>query len=239
MQRDDELVIRIDQKGNIYVEDTEDGIKSYKRIEPVTFISCVRSSIKMPGVSSGVLPQGTFSFSAGEDGTKKVFMEFPSRRCDITYELLEYNQFQRIRKEDYQAHEMHIGFSFEESRRASGKKQSKLFIKRYPLIEMKWERADSYKYILEVWGLATKASACTFCPFHTNYFFNYLKENDYKSYKEVVALDKLIEEKQKDTKIRSKLFVSRSVKRIEELLPEDCNDAQYFNYNGKQIWNGF
>lgn len=93
MQRADELVIRIDQKGNIYVEDTEDGIKSYKRIEPVTFISCVKSSIKMPGVSSGVLPQGTFSFSAGEDGTKKVFMEFPSRRCDITYEKTEYKNF--------------------------------------------------------------------------------------------------------------------------------------------------
>ena len=93
MQRDDEIVIRIDTKGNIYVEDTEDGIKSYKRIEPVTFISCVKSSIRMPGVSSGVLPQGTFSFSTGEDGTKKVFMEFPSRRCDITYEKTEYKNF--------------------------------------------------------------------------------------------------------------------------------------------------
>ena len=185
-------------------------------------------------------------WSIGENGKKAKMWRHCTIDYKITtvekflkYELLEYTQFQRIRKEDYQAHEMHIGFSFEESRRASGKDQSKLFIKRYPLIEMKWERADSYKYILEVWGLATKASACTFCPFHTNYFFNYLKENDYKSYKEVVALDKLIEEKQKDTKIRSKLFVSRSVKRIEELLPEDCNDAQYFNYNGKQIWNGF
>ena len=93
MQHADELLIRIDSKGNIYVEDTEDGIKSYKRIQPDTLIHCVKNSIRMMGVSSGVLPQGTFSFSAGEDGTKKVFMEFPSRRCDITYEKTEYKNF--------------------------------------------------------------------------------------------------------------------------------------------------
>ena len=185
-------------------------------------------------------------WSIGENGKKAKMW----RHCTIDYKiatvekflkykLLGYKYLQRIKDEDFQAHEMHIGFSYEESRRVSGKEKSKLFIKQYPLIDMKWERADSYKYILEKWGLETKASACNFCPFHTNYFFNYLKEHDPESYKEVVALDRLIEEKQKDTKIRSKIFVSRSVKRIVDLLPEDCMDAQYFDYNGKKIWNGF
>ena len=60
---------------------------------------------------------------------------------------------------------MHIGFSYEERRRINPKELSKLYIKKYPLVDMKWERNDSYKYILEVWGLDTKASACCFCPF--------------------------------------------------------------------------
>ena len=47
MQHADELLIRIDSKGNIYVEDTEDGIKSYKRIQPDTFIHCVKNSISI------------------------------------------------------------------------------------------------------------------------------------------------------------------------------------------------
>ena len=137
------------------------------------------------------------------------------------------------------AHEMHIGFSAEESKRITGLNPSNLFVKKYPLVDMGWERADSYKYILEVWGLDTKASACCFCPFHMNYFFKHLKENAIDDYNKTVALDRLIGEKQEKTAIKSKIFISRSRKRIEELLPEECNDAQYFEYNGRQVWNGF
>ena len=91
----------------------------------------------------------------------------------LRYNLLGYRKYQRLKPEDFQAHEMHIGFSYEERRRINPKELSKLFIKKYPLVDMKWEKSDSYKYILEVWGLDTKASACCFCPFHKNYFLNF------------------------------------------------------------------
>ena len=134
---------------------------------------------------------------------------------------------------------MHIGFSYEERRRISDTVYSKLFIKKYPLVEMKWERKDSYRYILEIWGLDTKASACCFCPFHRNYFFQYIKRHAPEDYQKTVAFDRMIGERQKDTAIRSKIYISRSRKRIEDLLPEECNDAQTFPYRGRQIWNGF
>ena len=156
----------------------------------------------------------------------------------LKYNLLGYKKYQRLKKEDIQAHEMHIGFSYEERKRIS-QDYSNLFIKKYPLIDMKWERADSYKYILEVWGLETKASACNFCPFHKNYFFKHLKENSKEDYDRTVAFDRMIGEMQPHTAIKSKIFVSRSRKRIEDLLPEECNDAEYFDYNGKAVWNGF
>lgn len=156
----------------------------------------------------------------------------------LKYNLLGYKKYQRLKKEDIQAHEMHIGFSYEERKRMS-QDYSNLFIKKYPLIDMKWERADSYKYILEVWGLETKASACNFCPFHKNYFFKHLKENSKEDYDRTVAFDRMIGEMQPHTAIKSKIFVSRSRKRIEDLLPEECNDAEYFDYNGKAVWNGF
>lgn len=156
----------------------------------------------------------------------------------LKYNLLGYKKYQRLKKEDIQAHEMHIGFSYEERKRMS-QDYSNLFIKKYPLIDMKWERADSYKYILEVWGLETKASACNFCPFHKNYFFKHLKENSKEDYDRTVAFDRMIGEMQPHTAIKSKIFVSRSRKRIEDLIPEECNDAEYFDYNGKAVWNGF
>lgn len=37
----------------------------------------------------------------------------------------------------------------------------------------------------------------------------------------------------------SDLFISRSRKRLADLTPEDCCDAECFEYHGKQIWNGF
>ena len=156
----------------------------------------------------------------------------------LKYELLGYKKYQRLKQEDIMAHEMHIGFSFEERKRMS-KDYSKLFVKKYPLIDMEWERADSYKYILEVWGLDTKASACNFCPFHKNYFFMHLKDNSKDDYEKTVAFDRMIGDMQPNTAIRSKIYVSRSRKRIEDLLPEECNDAEYFDYNGKAVWNGF
>ena len=184
-------------------------------------------------------------WSIAPDGSKAKMR----RQCTIDYkivaihkfvkrQLLGYVPYQRMRKEDIGAHEMHIGFSAEESRRVFSS-QHPFFTNKFPLVEMGLARPDNYKYILEVWGLDTKASACCFCPFHRNYFFKYLKDNHPESYEELVALDNLLEEKQPQTKILSKLYVSRERKRIEDLTDAECNDAEHFLYRGKPVWNGF
>lgn len=184
-------------------------------------------------------------WSIGEDG-KKAKMR---RQCTIDkkivaiqkyvrYELLGYSFREYCRKEDKGTHEMHIGFSAEEQQRIFDS-YNVMFVNKFPLIEMGLERPDNYKYILEVWGLDTKASACSYCPFHRNYFFQHLKRNHPESYDAVVSLDNLIEERQPASFIRSKLYISRSRKRITELTPDDCNDAETFLYNGQPVWNGF
>lgn len=95
------------------------------------------------------------------------------------------------------------------------------------------------EYIKDVWGLETKASACTFCPFHKNYFFKYLKLHHPHEYKTLLEFDKLLEDGQPNTKIRSKLYISRSRKRIKDLTDEECNDKECFKYKDEIIWNGF
>jgi len=49
----------------------------------------------------------------------------------------------------------------------------------------------------------------------------------------------MLEEQQPNTKIRSELYISKSRKRIKDLLPEECNDKECFMYKQEQIWNGF
>jgi len=184
-------------------------------------------------------------WSIGEDG-KKAKMR---RHCTLDYkivaiqkfvrhELLGYRKYQRLREEDVGAHGMHIGFSTEEKQRIFDS-YNPMFTNKFPLVDMGMERPDAYKYNLETWALDTKASACGYCPFHRNYFFQHLKENHRDIYDSVVQLDRLIAEQQPNTKIRSELFISRARKRIEDLTPDDCNDAEYFDYRGQQIWNGF
>lgn len=171
------------------------------------------------------------------------------RNCTIDYKveviskfvrwtLLGYRKGQRLRSEDHKSHEMHMGFSFEEQRRCK-ENPNPMFVNRFPLVDMGWTRADSYAYIKDVWGLETKASACTFCPFHKNYFFQYLKEHEPREYARLIEVDHLLEEKNPKPPMDSDLFISRSRKRIEELTLEDCADAEYFMYRKQPVWNGF
>lgn len=156
----------------------------------------------------------------------------------VRWELLGYKKGQRLREEDKKAHEMHMGFSAEEARRCK-ENPNPMFVNKFPLVEMGLVRADNYAYIRDVWGLETKASACTFCPFHKNYFFKYLKENEPEQFSQVVGMDELLRDKNPKPPMDSDLFISRSRKRLMDLTDEDCNDAECFEYCGKQIWNGF
>lgn len=184
-------------------------------------------------------------WTLGDDGKKSKM----PRNCTIDFkvemiskhirwDVLGYKKKQRLKAHDKKAHEMHMGFSLEEKKRCS-ESPNPMFVNKFPLVDMEWTRAESYAYCLDVWGLDTKASACSFCPFHQNYFFKHLKENHPEEYAEVVKVDNLLRDKNPKPPMDSDLFISRSRKRLEDLTPEDCDDAKCFEYCGKQIWNGF
>ena len=93
MRLKDEVAIHIYENGEIVVEDITGGIKSYKQVTADTFVECVKSSIKMGKVASGLLPAGTFSFVSGNNGYQEICIEFPEQYCDIVYEKTEYKNF--------------------------------------------------------------------------------------------------------------------------------------------------
>lgn len=184
-------------------------------------------------------------WTLGDDGHKSKM----PRNCTIDYkveviskyvrwELLGYKKGQRLRPEDVKAHEMHMGFSAEESKRCK-ENPNRLFVNRFPLVDMGLTRADNYAYIRDVWGLETKASACCFCPFHKNYFYQHLREHEAATYEELLRVDDLLRDKNPKPPMDSDIFISRSRKRLADLTPEDCNDAECFQYHSQQIWNGF
>lgn len=80
-----EMVIRITENGEIAVEETINGVKSYKRIEPDGLINCISNSLMRGGVSSGLLPRGCLSYNQSDTGDKGITLLFPERRADISY----------------------------------------------------------------------------------------------------------------------------------------------------------
>lgn len=139
---------------------------------------------------------------------------------------------------DIHAHQMHMGIMFEERRRARPSKL-KLFVNRYPLVEMGWTRPMCYAYNREVLGIQTRASCCLFCPFHTNYFYQHIRTHEPSCYACARKIDELVESRQAKPPLKSKLFLSKSLKRLRDLTAEDCQDAQTFLYYDKTVWSGF
>lgn len=191
----------------------------------------------------------TIPFWSVDENGKKGKM---TRHCTIDYkivqmqnfvrwELLGYRKGQRTKPEDIQAHEMHIGFTAEEQQRIFDSKH-KLFVNKFPMVEMGLVRADNYAYVKETWGLETKGSACLFCPFHTNYFFWDCKHTCQRDYQTVLEFDNMLETGIPDSRIgvpNSKVYISRSRKRIKDLQKEECQDKETFDYKEQKIWNGF
>ena len=156
----------------------------------------------------------------------------------VRYELLRYKPRERTLPLDVHAHSLHMGIMWEERRRARESKQT-LFVNRYPLVEMGWTRAECYAYNKIVWGLATRASCCLFCPYHTNYFYQYIREHEPGCYACALQVDALVETHQARPPLKSKLFLSKSRKRLRDLTEEDCQDKQTFLYFQTPVWNGF
>ena len=77
-----------------------------------------------------------------------------------------------------------------------------------------------------------------------------MKDNHKEQYQSILDFDEMLEREQPNTKIRSKLYISKSRKRIKDLSNEDFKDKLHitivtgkneklFDYRNKKIWNGF
>lgn len=156
----------------------------------------------------------------------------------VRYKLLGYRPRQRTKWWDVHTHEMHMGIMAEERCRAKPSRQT-LFENKYPLVEMGWTRADCFRYNKETWGIETWASSCVFCPFHTRFFFHYLREHDSIGYAQALRVDELLERNQAVPPLTSSLFLTKTHKRLRELAEEECTAAQTFCCEEQPIWNGF
>jgi len=87
-----EMVIKINESGVVSVEETVDGIKRVKLIEPDGLIKCISQSLTH-GISTGLLPGGCLSYIQNDNGDRGISLMFPDSKADISYYETLYRDF--------------------------------------------------------------------------------------------------------------------------------------------------
>ena len=93
----------------------------------------------------------------------------------------------------------------------------------YPLVDLKMSRKDCLDWMEKNNYPKPPRSACTFCPFHSNEEWKYIKE-DAQEWKEVVEFDEKIREGW--GKVKDNLFLHRSGEPLSEANLEKSKDDQ-------------
>lgn len=89
-----ELLLRINPMTNtIQAEICQKGIRRCKQVSYDTLVESIKGSLEKEVVSSGLLPVGCISFSAGAKGLHTTAILHPERRADISYGGTEYKDF--------------------------------------------------------------------------------------------------------------------------------------------------
>lgn len=165
--------------------------------------------------------------------------EYTIRRIEkfVRYNLLCYRPYKRTLPLDVHAHSMHMGIMKEEERWAKQSKQI-LFEKCYPLVKCTgrgptamlttglcggWKKGE----LLPVLSLPYQL----LLPLYSGTRAGELRPGS--PYRRVGGGTA------GPPPLKSRLFLSKSRKRLRELSAEDCQDAQTFLYRGREIWSGF
>ena len=166
-------------------------------------VLCVSAGNIRENILTGVTPDGNHFldipvFLINPDGTKSI----AARQCTTHYkinpihkklrEILKLEPGKRAPK-NIQV-EMWMGISMDESHRMKPSRDEWI-TNRFPLIEMGLTRAQLYDWFTQRYpSRDLPRSACIGCPYHSNMEWKWLKENDPKSFRDAVFVDRAIRE---------------------------------------------
>lgn len=122
-----------------------------------------------------------------------------------------------------------IGISMDEIQRAKPSRD-KWETKRYPLIEMRWTRADCLKWMKEEGYPEPPRSACVWCPYHSDAEWRHLRDTDPESWERALTMDDLIRGGVRGT--TEKLYLHKSLVPLRDAdlrSAEDCGQLSMWD----------
>jgi 3'-phosphoadenosine 5'-phosphosulfate sulfotransferase (PAPS reductase)/FAD synthetase len=159
------------------------------------------------------------------------------RQCTADYKILPVNkkvrellglELNEKRKKGTKV-EMLMGISMDEVYRVKVNRL-KYITNVYPLIELGMNRNDCLNWIKQNNYPTPPRSACTFCPFHSNFEWRKIKENK-EEWEKVVELDSLVRKGTK--KNTDELFLHKSCVPIDQVDLTEKPEDQYNLFNNE------
>lgn len=156
------------------------------------------------------------------------------RACTQDYKIIPVNKKVRElakikRGQDYVTVTTLIGISMDEIQRVKPAR-AKFIQHRWPLLELDMTRQSCKDWITNKGYKMPPRSACTFCPYHSNYEWRRLKKEDPRGFEEAVHFEKRLQESNKvaDKGLKGVPYLHRSLVPLEEA---DFNDD-----DPRQMW---
>jgi hypothetical protein len=170
-------------------------------------------------------------FTLHKDGSKGVLRRQCTREYKITpinkkvREILGYKPRYRVK---HKVRAM-LGISTDEMQRMK-ESWMKWTTNTYPLIDLGISRKDCYQIMEQVGLPKPKKSACVYCPYHDDQYWQWMKDEEPAEFAKAVDFDEAIRDKTMKGS-ESPAFVHRSCVPLADAVfsPNDPNQIDFFN----------
>jgi len=152
-------------------------------------------------------------FTLNEDGTKGLLM----RQCTSDYKTWPTNTFINQHIEKKTKYNLWLGMSFDERSRMRIS-TIKRRINKYPLVENFIIRKMAIDYVINKGVKKPYRSSCFFCPFHSDRYWRWLKEQHPETFERAVGVEQSIQSIQSIYSTWKQIpFLHRSCKPLNEI----------------------
>ena len=148
------------------------------------------------------------------------------RQCTSDFKINPIAKLVNSKLERGEPYRMWIGISFDERSRMkiSTKKRRTNY---YPLVDNFIMRADSIAYVKK-WGIKPpQRSSCFFCPFHSNRYWQWLKDYHPTEFARAVEFEKTVQARQNDYN-EGEVYLHRSCKPLDTVQFTDPDQLNMF-----------
>jgi len=181
-------------------------------------LNVIKTSKNGKSYTSAVPPYYTLSVNG------KVGML--NRQCSTEFKAAPNNKFINSKLERGEKYNFWYGISFDERSRmkvSTIKRRTNY----YPLVDNFLRRIDGINFVNEMGLKPPQRSSCYFCPFHSNRYWQWLKDNHSNEFDKAVDFEKKIQARQNDYNT-DKVFLHRECKPLDQIQFENPDQLNMF-----------